>query len=188
MSGVKLIAGNCLIILQCHLVWQTLEREGSITITYLLQSQPISHPSLNWNRRPRMTRPSSKTAHIAVKRWVWVRVCVEICDILTLLRNRFVITSMLLCLYCLISSLQTDNKLTAQYILKAWKLVVFEAPTVTVWCHIKDDSHRRKPSLGGGEPEHLQLVVGCQEKLGKSLWLCWIRPGTKSGPSNWSNC
>ena len=137
MSGVKLIAGNCLVILQCHLVWQTLEREGSITITYLLQSQPISHPSLNWNRRPRMTRPSSKTAHIAVKRWVWVRVCVEICDILTLLRNRFVITSMLLCLYCLISSLQTDNKLTLLSIF--WKRrssLCFEDPTVAVWFHI----------------------------------------------------
>ena len=66
-----------------------------------------------------------------------VRVCVEIYDILTLLRNRFVITSMLLCLYCLISSLQTDNKLTLLSIF--WKRrssLCFEDPTVAVWFHI----------------------------------------------------
>ena len=171
MSGVKLIAGNCLIILQCHLVWQTLEREGSITITYLLQSQPISHPSLNWNRRPTLTRPSSKAAQpknpfvtdLSTKIGGWgqkvltnpdffwgelnepfpkrfeceVRVCVEIYDILTLLRNRFVITSMLLCLYCLISSLQTDNKLTQLSIFwQRGSWWCFEDPTVTVWFHI----------------------------------------------------
>ena len=52
----------------CGRRWRRKIHHNYISI-YILQSQPISHPSLNWNRRLRITRPSNKAVDVIDKRW-----------------------------------------------------------------------------------------------------------------------